>query len=331
MSNKSKLGILNKLYLYSLDKIYLLNIILIPLSIVYVVINLIKKYFFQNTEKNKIPVIVIGNLTVGGTGKTSLVIWLANHLSDLNYKVGIISGGYKTHNPEKLEVVNNGSSVLDVGDEALLIYKKTKCKVIKCKNRKMACDHLNTHLVDIIISDDGLHHYKLSRDLDIVILKEKSPFGNRLPLPSGPMREFFFNLNNFDNVIYNKNINSSLKGFYYNNSSLISCTNNATYSIKKFKNKTIHLVTAIANPGLLINALHKYNINVVSHLYPDHYSFNSQDFIFNDDLDIFMTEKDYVKVTSYDIAKSYYFPTEIVVDNDIKILLNDKISKLLEE
>ena len=330
MSNKSKLGILSKLYLYSLDKIYLLNIILIPLSFLYVIINLIKKYFFKNTEKNKTPVIVIGNLTVGGTGKTSLVIWLANHLSELNYKVGIITGGYKTYNPEKLQIVNKESLVFDVGDEALLIYKKTKCKVIKCKNRKMAYEYLNTQSLDIIISDDGLHHYNLSRDLNIVILKEKNPFGNKLPVPSGPMREFFFNLNDFDNIIYNKNIDSSLKGFCYNNSDLISCTHKVTYKITKFKNKTVHLVTAIANPDLLLNVLQKYNINVISHVYPDHYNFSSEDFIFNDDLDIFMTEKDYVKVISYNVPKAYYFPTEIIVDNDIKILLNDKISKLLE-
>ncbi|MBT7543062.1 MAG: tetraacyldisaccharide 4'-kinase [Gammaproteobacteria bacterium] len=334
MFNTSKLRMLNKLYLYSLDKIYLLNIILIPVSFLYVIINLIKKNFYKNTTGNSTPVIVVGNLTVGGTGKTSLVIWLANYLSKLNYKVGIISGGYKTLNPNKLERVNDKSYAFEVGDEALLIYKKTKCIVAKCKNRKIAYEDLNincNHKLDIIISDDGLHHYNLNRDLDIVILKEEKPFGNKLPVPAGPLREIFFNLNNFDNIIYNKNINSSLRGFYYNNSTLVSAyPDEKSYKITDFKNKSVHLVTSVANPDLLINVLKKYNIDVISHIYPDHYHFMPENFIFNDELDIFMTEKDYVKVDSFRIVRAYYFPTDIVVDNDIKIMLNDKISKLLE-
>ena len=89
MFNKSKLPILKEFYLYSLDKIYILNILLIPLSVIYFITNIIKKYFFSNKKENTVPVVVIGNLTVGGTGKTSLVIWLCNYLSSKDYKIGI--------------------------------------------------------------------------------------------------------------------------------------------------------------------------------------------------------------------------------------------------
>ena len=135
MFKKSKLPVLSKYYLYSLDRIYVLNILLIPLSIIYFFTNLIKKVLFSNNKINTIPVIVIGNLTVGGTGKTSLVIWLCNHLTSRKYKIGVISGGYKTNNPYELQIVGDGAKVEDVGDEAILIKKSSKAIVCKCKDR----------------------------------------------------------------------------------------------------------------------------------------------------------------------------------------------------
>ena len=330
MSSKSKLPILKKFYIYSLENIYILNILLIPLSIIYLVINFIKKSFFLNRKRNTIPVIVVGNLTVGGTGKTSLVIWLCNYLDSRKYNIGVISGGYKTIDPKKIEIVNESSTPDNVGDEAILIANRTNAVVCKSKNRKKAYEHLVKNFnLDIIISDDGLTHYGLTRDINIVIVKENKPFGNGLPIPSGPLRELPYNIEKYDNIVFNKSINSDLPGFYYEISKLISLNDTKEINISSFKNTKIHLVTAIANPDFLIKSLEDLNIVVIPHIYPDHELLNQDDFYFKDDLKVIMTEKDFVKCINFKLKNVYYIPTKIIVDNDIKIMLNDKISNLL--
>ena len=331
MSKKSKLPFLKKLYLYSLDKIYILNILLIPLSIIYLFINFIKKNFLINKKNNTIPVIVIGNLTVGGTGKTSLVIWLCNYLSDRKYNIGVISGGYKTINESKLKIVESHSNPGEVGDEAILIHKKTNSVVCKCKNRKKAYEYLvDNYNLDIIISDDGLIHYKLNRNLNIVIVKEDKPFGNGLILPAGPLRELPSSLSNYEITMFNKSEKSDLPGFFYDISEIVSLSDSTILPISDIVGTTIHLVTAIANPYLLISNLKKLNIDIISHIYPDHQLFTADDFKFNDDYIVLMTEKDFVKCQNFNLKNSYYLPTKIVVDNDIKIMLNNKISELLK-
>ena len=106
---------------------------MIPFSIIYLIINFFKKKFFLNKKINTIPVIVVGNLTVGGTGKTSLVIWLCNYLSDRKYNIGVITGGYKTANANKLQIVKEDSYANEVGDEAILISKKEITRTITIK------------------------------------------------------------------------------------------------------------------------------------------------------------------------------------------------------
>ena len=331
MLNKSKLPILKKFYLYSLDNIYILNILLIPLSLIYITINFLKKNIQLKRRINKVPVIVIGNLTVGGTGKTSLVIWLCNYLTSRSYNVGVISGGYKTINPRNLEIVNGASTPSEVGDEAILISKKTKCIVCKCKDRKKAYEHLaKNYTLDAIISDDGLTHYKLNRNLNIVIVKETKPFGNGLVLPAGPLRELPSSIKNYENIIFNKNKKSNLKGFYYDVSNAISLIDSSEIDIFDISGTTVHLVTAIANPDLLIKDLERLNIDLITHIYPDHHLLNKDDFKFKDNYKVLMTEKDFVKCVNFKLENTYYLPTKIVVDNDIKIMLNDKLLDLLK-
>ena len=331
MFNQSKLPILSKYYLYSLDRIYILNFILLPLSVLYFFINIFRKLFLSNKKRNIIPVVVVGNLTVGGTGKTSLVIWLCNHLESRKYKIGVISGGYKTNNPNELQIVGDKSQIKEVGDEAILIKKNTQSIVCKCKNRKKAYEYLvSTFDLDVIISDDGLSHYNLSRDLDIVIVKENKPFGNGLLLPAGPLRETPSAIYKYENVLVNKNKKSNLLGFCYDLASVIDINKSEEIDIYDFSGTTMHLVTAIANPDLLIKYLKRLNIDLITHIYPDHYILEKNDFLFEDDYKVIMTEKDFVKCSSYSLNNAYYLPTKIIVDNDIKIMLNNKISELLK-
>ena len=330
MSNKSKLPFLKKFYIYSFDNIYILNILLIPLSLLYLGINFLRKYLFTNKKRNTVPVIVVGNLTVGGTGKTSLVIWLCNYLHSRKYNIGVISGGYKTLEPRKIEIVNENSVAQDVGDEAILLASKTNATVCKSKNRSKAYEHLVKNFnLDIIISDDGLTHYSLKRDINIVIVKESKPFGNGLPIPSGPLRELPYNIKKYENIIFNKRPNSDLPGFSYEISQLIAFNKNKKIDIVELSGTSVHLVTAIANPDFLISSLKCFNIDVLPHIYPDHQLLSPDDFNFDDDHNVIMTEKDFVKCGNFELKNTYYIPTKIIVDNDIKIMLNDKISDLL--
>ena len=331
MFKKSKLPILKKLYLYSLDNIYILNIILAPLSLIYIAINFFKKILQTKRRINTVPVIVIGNLTVGGTGKTSLVIWLCNYLTSRSYNVAVISGGYKTIDPKKLEIIGDKSVPSEVGDEAILISKKTNCIVCKCKDRKKAYEYLaKNYILDAIISDDGLTHYKLNRNLNIVIVKENKPFGNGLVLPAGPLREPPSAIKFYENIVFNKNKTSDLRGFYYDITKATSLINSTDINISDISGTTVHLVTAIANPELLIKNLERLNIDLITHIYPDHYLLNEEDFKFNDDYKVLMTEKDFVKCEKFKLKNTYYLPTKIIVDNDIKIMLNDKLLDLLK-
>ena len=272
-----------------------------------------------------------GNLTVGGTGKTSLVIWLCNYFSSRKYNIGVISGGYKTNKPNELEIVGKYSKANNVGDEAILIHKKTNAIVCKSKNRKNAYEYLvDNYSLDIIISDDGLTHYKLNRNINIVIVKETKPFGNGLLLPAGPLREIPYSISKYDNIIFNKSKNSDLPGFFYEISNVKSLSNNQEIRISELSGTTVHLVTAIANPDLLVKSLKKFNIDLILHIYPDHYLLSIDDYNFNDNYKILMTEKDFVKCANFNLKNAFYIPTKIVVDNDIKIMLNNKISNLLK-
>ncbi len=331
MFKKSKLPILKKLYLYSLDDIYILNILLLPLTLVYLMIYSLKKYLQTSNKINSVPVVVVGNLTVGGTGKTSIVIWLCNYFSSRKYNIGVISGGYKTKKPYDIEIVNGSSLAENVGDEAMLIREKTTSIVCKCKDRRLAYEYLVRNFdLDIVISDDGLTHFKLNRDLEIIISKENKPYGNRLVLPAGPLRQLPSSINKYENIIFNKVKSSRARGFYYEISKIISCNNSNEINILDLSEKEIHLVTAIANPEFLIKNLENLGINVLPHVYPDHHLLAIQDLTFNDDKVILMTEKDFVKCKKFNLINAFYIPTEIVVDNDIKILLNERISNLLK-
>jgi len=328
---RSKLPILKKLYLYSLDDIYILNILFLPLTLIYLMIFLLKKYLQSNNKINSVPVVVVGNLIVGGTGKTSLVIWLCNYFSSRKYNIGVISGGYKTNRPYDLEIVNRSSLAENVGDEAMLIMEKTSSIVCKCKDRRLAYEYLVSKFdLDIVISDDGLTHFKLNRDLEIIISREYKPFGNSLLLPAGPLRQLPSSINKYENIIFNKLKSSKSRGFYYEISKIISCNNQIEKNISDLKDENVHLVTAIANPGFLIKNLEDLGINVYPRIYPDHHLIDIQDLTFNDDKVILMTEKDFVKCKKFNLKNAFYIPTKIVVDYDIKIMLNERISNLLK-
>ena len=234
--------------------------ILLPFSVLYFFVISVRKLLFllkiKKTTKFNVPVIIVGNITVGGTGKTPLVIWLTHLLRKNGFTPGIISRGYKGKNTSPL-LITEKSDVSQTGDEPLLIFQKTKCPVVIARKRVDAAKKLlNETNCDIIISDDGLQHYALKRDIEISVIDYTKKLGNGFLLPAGPLRERKKRLKTVDFVIYNGGLNEK-------------------YSMKlippklPFKNKTVHAIAAIGNPKRFFDMLKSHSITVIEHPFPE--------------------------------------------------------------
>src|SRR3990167_5247181 len=180
--------------------------ILWPFSLIYQAIFFIRRKYLQIFYRKSfdIPVIVVGNISVGGVGKTPVVIALSNELIKHGYKVGIVSRGYGCKVRDFPYEVKPTDAASLVGDEPLLLTKRTNSPVIIDPNRPRAVEFLlNNHVVDVIISDDGLQHYALSRKLEIAVVDGGRMFGNGCCLPAGPLRERPSRLKKVDFVVVN--------------------------------------------------------------------------------------------------------------------------------
>ena len=291
--------ILNKIWY---NKLNLISLILTPFSLVfYLVIKIRKALYTQKilkTHKFSTPIIIIGNLTVGGTGKTPLTIWLCNYLLKKGLKVGIVSSGYKSEakNPQ---LVKDDAAVEKFGDEAILIYKKTKVPVITGGNRINATKKMeNENNLDLIIHDDGLQHYALHRNLEILVIDQKRKLGNEFLLPAGPLREPKERLKSVDLVVRNNSKDTRIPSIETNNNIIYPETSEIT-SLDKFTNTTIHLVAGIGSMEGIKSELEQHKIKYIMHTYPDHHSYTGKEILFDDNLPIFTTEKDFVKLSMY--------------------------------
>ncbi|WP_107853036.1 tetraacyldisaccharide 4'-kinase [Oceanimonas marisflavi] len=178
-----------------------------PLSLLFRLISGLRRRLFKLGVKQSyrapVPVVVVGNLTVGGNGKTPVVVWLVNWLRKQGYHPGVISRGYGGNSEHYPLVLNANTTAAQAGDEPVLIYKRTGCPVVVGPKRAEAAEKLAALGADIIISDDGLQHYALERDIELVVVDGKRRFGNDRLLPMGPLREGRWRLASVDAVINN--------------------------------------------------------------------------------------------------------------------------------
>lgn len=294
-----------------------LFILLWPLSLVYRFIIFIRRLCYQFNLFKKyrapIPVIVVGNFVVGGTGKTPMVIALAKLLITAGYKPGIITRGYGSDESVQNIVVNAQSDPKIAGDEAVLMAKQTGCPVIKNKNRVAAAKQIAQYC-DIIISDDGLQHYALISDIKIAMQADKQYLKNPFLLPAGPWRESWQMLKTVDFVRA-----SSVEMDY------IYALNNPEH---KFDGNTGHAVCAIAAPWRFFTLLNDFGIKTINHAFPDHYLLTENNLKFEDDLPILITEKDAVKCKNFNLLNVWVVKLKTNVDDAFKIALLDKIKSL---
>ncbi len=316
------------------SKLNIYSLALLPFSLIfYIVVNIrffLYKYKILPRYKSKIPLIIIGNISVGGSGKTPFVIWLANYLLQKDLSVGVISSGYKGASTVPVFVTPKSSPKL-VGDEAVLIAKYTNCSVISGGCRVEATKFLtDMKSTDVILHDDGLQHYKLERDFEIILINSDKLFGNNLLLPSGPLREPKSRLNDADIYAYMNSDNDQNYSINSNNTRITNPITAESRNMKEYSNKKVHLVTGIASVDSIIKTLKKHNIGYILHEYNDHHSFDGSEVIFDDDHPIFITQKDYVKLTEINdkniwIIEHTIKPNKLFIDK-----INSELSSLLD-
>ncbi len=301
-----------------------LKFFLYPLSVLFIIITFLRKIiytnFFQTTFATKVPIVIVGNLSFGGTGKTSFIIWLAKNLSSTGLRVGIISRGYKGLYSGKPTIVNSKSDPIVTGDEATLIAKKTHCLTVIAHNRVDAAKHiLRQKNIDIILSDDGLQHYKMKRDYEFIMFDGKRGIGNGLCFPAGPLREKSNRMNKADMLIINEGpynlpnaIKSSLKIL-----SIKQVEGTSLRKIEDFSGSNVHAVAGIGNPSRFFDLLRSYSVNVIEHPLPDHADIKTNDLFFNDKLPVFITDKDAIKY-NFSINKNIW-----IVEVELKFKKED--------
>jgi tetraacyldisaccharide 4'-kinase len=265
------------------------------------------------------PVIVVGNLTVGGTGKTPLVAWLAQRLTRLGLRVGIVSRGYGRSFDEP-HLVDPDSSWREVGDEPLLLRRRTGCLTMVGRERVAAAKALVAHGVDVIVADDGLQHLQLARDCEIVVIDGLRGFGNGRLLPAGPLREPGSRLRHADITVVNGRAeHRSLQQKLPSDAAAVTMEmagGNACRidsgaperPLESFRDQRVHAVAGIGNPSRFFRDLRERGIDVVEHPFADHYPFEAHDLEFGDTLPVLMTEKDAVKCRELASPRLWFVP-----------------------
>jgi tetraacyldisaccharide 4'-kinase len=266
------------------------------------------------------PVVVVGNLTVGGTGKTPLVAWLAQKLTARGLKVGIVSRGHgrRGHAPQ---LVTAASSWREVGDEPLLLCRRTGCLTVVGRDRVAAVRELVAHGVDVVIADDGLQHLRLSRSCEIVVVDGSRGFGNGQLLPAGPLREPTTRLTRVDLTVINGPVeHASLARFAVQlPAGTLTMTTEGSEACRvdgagaprmldTFRGGRVHAVAGIGNPARFFRELRERGLDTVEHAFADHHAFEARDFEFGDSLPVIMTEKDAVKCGEFADARLWYVP-----------------------
>lgn len=320
------------------------HLVLMPLSWFFAAITNVRTWLYQSGSFKSYhlnaPVIVVGNINVGGTGKTPLVIWLAEQLKLAGYHPGIISRGYGG-GAKCVMGVQSCSDPLEVGDEPVLIATRTACPVYIGSNRIEAGRALLKAYpaCDVIVSDDGLQHYRMQRDVEIVVYDSVKGFGNGALLPAGPLREPIRRLKSVDAIVSNgkadvhqqalfdnhmKPIEMQLEAtdFYQLNDNHLKCSASA------FTQQKILAIAGIGNPNRFFQQLRDFGLHFETQAYPDHHTFQPKDFEQIKADIVLMTEKDAVKCKSFAKPNYWVLPVSAVIEDGLMAIVLNKLNKL---
>jgi len=289
-----------------------------PLAVLFGLVARVRRQRQQRQARERrlhAPVIVVGNIAVGGTGKTPFVIWLVERLREWGWKPGVISRGYGGKAPRWPQQVKPETDPALVGDEPVLIARRAGCPVFVGPDRVVAAERLlASGGVDIVISDDGLQHYRLWRDLEIAVVDASRGLGNGRLLPAGPLREPPARLGEVGLVVANGSGWSAPAGRQVTMKlcaqQAVALDGGVAQPIEAFAGQTVHAVAGIGNPARFFSMLSQRSIRLIVHPFPDHHPFTPGDLDFGDELPVLMTEKDAVKCRAFATARHWVVPVE---------------------
>lgn len=280
-------------------------------------------------------IVVVGNLTVGGTGKTPLVIRLCRLLHDAGLRPGVISRGYGSREPG-VRLVSPASDPAVVGDEPLLIAQQSGVPVIVAADRCAATRALLKRGVGVVISDDGLQHYRLPRDIEICVIDSSRGLGNGRLLPAGPLREPVERLQRVDHIVVNGDANPlanhEVVHMILAGGLLHALDGGQNWRLSQFAGCRVNAVAGIGNPRRFFDLLRHARIKVIEHAFPDHHNYRRSDFDgMSPDLPILMTEKDAVKCRKLALPNAWYLSIEAILPADWEEALVRQVLARLEQ
>lgn len=293
--------------------------LLLPLAAVYRAITSFNRYLYargwRRSESVAVPVVVVGNITVGGTGKTPLVLWIVRHLKEAGWKPGIVTRGYGGRSKTWPQVVLADSDAMLVGDEPVLLAERAEVPVVADPDRPRGARELVAQGCDVIVSDDGMQHYRLRRDVDIAVVDGERRFGNGRCLPAGPLREPPSRLAHVHATVIHGAAKTGEWSMILAPVSIRRVqTGQESLPVSAWKGRRVHAVAGIGHPTRFFALLRRLGLDVIEHAFPDHYRFRPEDFYFADTHGVIMTEKDAVKCRSFATASMWYLAVEARVD-----------------
>jgi tetraacyldisaccharide 4'-kinase len=308
------------------------SLMLLPLSLLFCALAMLRRNAYRagllRATTLPVPVIVVGNITVGGTGKTPLVIWLARFLARAGYRPGIVTRGYHGQSRIWPLAVTAQTPARECGDEAVLLARHGGCPVMAGPNRARAARRLIGQGCNIIVSDDGLQHYRLNRTIEIAVLDGTRRLGNGLCLPAGPLREPAARLKTVDIRVTNGAPLGDELGLRLVPGSFHNLANPAQrVEAGHFRSGPAHAVAGIGNPQRFFDTLRALGLDIVPHPFPDHYAFRPGDLEFTDRQPVILTEKDAVKCQEFAAPGHWVLAVSAQPDAG----LGDTILKLLKE
>lgn len=317
--------------------------LLAPLAGLFAIASALRRAAFHRglcrVHRARVPVVIIGNLSVGGTGKSPLVGALAGALRQRGVRIGILLRGYGSAAREPMRVTAD-TTAQDVGDEALMLAAASGAPVVVSPDRTAGAQALENIGVELILCDDGLQHYALARDLEIVVIDASRGLGNGRLLPAGPLRERHARLATVDWVVVNDNATAGGVAEWRGRTGTLAMQlvpealrsvpdTRVWRSLESFRGGPVHAVAAIGHPARFFSMLRAAGLELIEHPFADHHAFVAADVRFGDDLPVLMTAKDAVKCRGFADARYWEVPVAVRLAPDGGAALIDALTSLV--
>jgi tetraacyldisaccharide 4'-kinase len=329
--------LIEKVWFFQHSAKWLLVPLLLPLTFIFWLLSAFRRQCFKlgifKSYAIDVPIIVVGNIGIGGNGKTPVVLYLVEQCLAQGIKVGVISRGYGGEAPHYPYLLSDNSTAKEAGDEPFLIYQRHNIPVVVGSDRVASAKLLVEQGCELIITDDGLQHYRLKRDVELIVIDSKRQFGNGLLLPAGPLRESLWRLKTVDALIFNGEVATEINSDKTENilkvnmilaaSKVVNLKTDQSLTITDFQqaylsgnNQRINAMAGIGDPSRFFKTLSDIGFSLDKTVgFVDHQEYNENQFTdFSDAIPLLMTEKDAVKCKDFAKENYWYLPVDAQIE-----------------